>query len=549
MSFLVRASSLFVLASLAGCSFLFDFPEEGSIGGQGGEPHGANNPSGPGGGPEVGGGGGGTGGGPEGGGGGTGGSPPTCQFDPEFDWSFTLGTVDIDIRAKLAEGYDSDGDLWVAGHMLGGELQIAGNTVTSSGDGQNDIYLIEIDPTGDLKRGFVFGGTGWAYVYELSIAPDGRIALAGSFAGDMTFPGGITITAAPQIDLSMPPTFDERDAWVALFDPASETFPYAKGYGGGDGVYEEATSAKFLSNGDLIVSASVEAGVLDWGGGATLIDGVSVARLDGTLGEVWKRQLDTNIALPGHVAVLPDDSFVVAATTYENNVFGMTQQGEVSYGGPDAFVAHYDADGDWLWHRIFGDDNEQTSTNVAVGPSGDVYLVGTFKQGLKEHGLDVIYSGAETEYFTEDVFFARLDTENDGATSWVQRIYGIGYAEAQDITIGCGERVYITGDVADTGSAGLDFGDGINVPTASSDTYEDLFYATYDGENAGTLLTKERVGDDWIELSRGLLLDPNGGFVLLGTFYESIFFDSALGGLLQNNERSDIFVVRYGGTQ
>ena len=103
------------------------------------------------------------GGGPVGGdGGGPVGGSSNCVFEPTFDWSFTLGSVDVDLSRKLAEAIEPDGDIWIAGQLLGGQLLIAGNPVVSSGDGSVDIYLIELDPSGTLKRGFVFGGTGWA---------------------------------------------------------------------------------------------------------------------------------------------------------------------------------------------------------------------------------------------------------------------------------------------------------------------------------------------------------------------------------------------------
>ena len=115
--------------------------------------------------------------------------------------------------------------------------------------------------------------------------------------------------------------------------------------------------------------------------------------------------------------------------------------------------------------------------------------------------------------------------------------------------IGCGERVYVVGDIADFGQPGVDFGDGVAVPSTATDSYEDLFYATYDGENGGGLLSSRRVGDDYIEFARGMLLDPSGGFVLVGSFFDTVSFDDTPGGLLQSSAASDIFAVRYSGAQ
>ncbi len=549
MSLFRHASLVLALAASGGCSLLFDFPEQGNLGGNGAGAQGANSPSGPGAGGNGGAGASGA-NDPSGGAGGAGGSVPTCTFDPVFDWSLTLGNVDIAIVRKLAEALEPvDGDLWVAGQMLGGELMVAGQPVESTLDGMGDIFLIEVGPDGVIKRGFIFGGAGWARVQALAFGPEGTMALVGAFAGDMTFgAGGPTITGGSQANMLAEAEPDELDAWVTIFDPDTETFLEAKGYGSGDGAYQEATSVAFDSLGNLYVVAAVDDSALDWGLGAPVIDGLSLAKLDSTLTELWSRPLNTAQDLPGHLAVLPDDAVVVAGTTYEKEVFGQQISTEIEYGGPDAFVACYSAEGSSLWHRIFGDVDEQTATNLTVGPSGDVYLGGTFKIGLKELGNTVVFPDGETGYETEDIFFARLAADDGGSTRWVKRIAGLEYQEAQDIVVGCGERVYIVGDIKDAGTLGVDFGNGVLVPATSTDEYTDLFYATYDGET-GEYESAVRVGDDWIEFARGMLLDPFGGFILVGAFYDTVSFDPAPGGLLQNLGRSDVFAVRFDGAR
>jgi hypothetical protein len=510
---------------------LLDFPDVGDAG-SGGEPQGTGNPSGVGGG----------GNGGDGGGDGGGGSPPECVFEPAFDWSFQLGTVSISIEENLAHAIAPDGNIWLAGQLLSGQIEIGGTPVSSSGDDDADIYLVELNPAGEIQRGFAFGGVGWAYVHQMAFSSTGTLALVGSYAGAMTFGiDGPSITAAAQGNLADEPYAAELDAWVAVFDPESETFLDAKGYGDGDGIYQEATSVVFDSAGDMIVAAAAD-GPLDWGMGAPAsFDGLALAKLDGQLNEVWSRPLNTGVDLPGYLVMLPDDSFVVAGSTYANDVFGQFVSEELYYGNSDAFVARYSSTGGWIWHRIFGDENEQGSTSVTIGPSGDVYLAGTYRQGLKEKGV-VVFSGAETEYFTEDIFFARLAADT-GATAWVNRIYGIGYQEPQDIVVGCEERVIITGDIDDQGSKGVDFGDGTPLPSEGDDEYSDLFFASYDG-NSGDLLSKTRIGDQYIEFARGIMLHP-GGMVLVGSFFDTILFSQEPGGLLEKDTDSEVFVVRY----
>ena len=76
-------------------------------------------------------------------------------------------------------------------------------------------------------------------------------------------------------------------------------------------------------------------------------------------------------------------------------------------GNSDIAVARFDASGNHLWSKRFGDFNEQRVTGIAVDDSGNPWLTGYFVGGL--------------DFGSFDVFVAKL--AGDGTHLWSQR-YG-----------------------------------------------------------------------------------------------------------------------------
>lgn len=533
-----------ILLLAAGCSFLIDFPEEDTATGGAGAA-GAGTIAGGAGSDPGGGGEGGTGG--DGGSGGQGGGE--CLLDRDshaltFDWAAQVGSIDLDGFLPIAVALETDGDVWLAGQLEGGVLQAGGNAVSSTGDSVADVFLLELDAEGDSKRGFVFGGNGSAFIWDIAFAPDGELVIAGSFIGDLDFGG-----AGPVLESQLPVDggqFSVYDAYVAVFDPAAEETVVAKAFG--DGHYQEATAVAVDGEGSILLAAISE-GSVDWGAGESMpTDGMFVVKLDSDLNEVWTRPIASNVNRPADIALFADGSVAVTGLTDRNDVFGQILGGEVVYGGSDAFVARYDGlDGSWVWHRIFGDDYDQAGTAVTVGPSGDVYVAGTYLNGLIQLGNDSLFSGAEIDYATDDVFLARLG-HDDGATVWVKRVSGLGYQVANDIGVDCADRVTLLGNAGDSsGSPGVDFGDGELVQGVVSDQpngYVDLFVAAYEG-SSGNLLSKRRIGDFYIETGAALQLDPQGRALIAGAFFHTVALDPLPGATLQRTKAWDLYLARF----
>ena len=151
--------------------------------------------------------------------------------------------------------------------------------------------------------------------------------------------------------------------------------------------------------------------------------------------------------------------------------------GTVDFGGgpltsdEDIFVATFDADGNHIWSRRFGDVSCcQVGSSVAADGVGDVVVTGNFA-GTVDFG-----GGSLTSAGGSDIFVAKLDA--GGSHMWSKRFgAGAGVSVATD---GLGD-VVIAGEFGGT----VDFGGG---PLTSAGI-SDIFVAKFEEQPVPVLIT------------------------------------------------------------
>ncbi|MBW2454416.1 MAG: hypothetical protein JRI68_07890 [Deltaproteobacteria bacterium] len=217
-------------------------------------------------------------------------------------------------------------------------------------------------------------------------------------------------------------------------------------------------------SGNVIVAGSAAAAV-DFGGGplpATYKWDVVVAKLGlvgshnwsrrlGGLGQEWLRGL----------ALDPDGDLLLVGRFDEQIQFadGGPEALSTGTGDYDAFLVRLSgASGEPLWGHGFGPATPQTAEDVAVGPDGEIVVVGDFRGSIDLAGtvLPAVGGGAQN-----DIFVARFDEA--GAHQWSQA-YGDGYDDfAQAVDVDSDGNVVIAGYFYGS----IDFGDGPLLSEAS----------------------------------------------------------------------------------
>jgi hypothetical protein len=195
-----------------------------------------------------------------------------------------------------------------------------------------------------------------------------------------------------------------------------------------------------------------------------------------------------------------------------------------SAGGSDIFLAKFDAAGNHIWSKRFGDADSQYGYSVAVDGAGNVFLSGAFFGSVDFGG------GPLTSAGDSDIFLAKFDSA--GNHLWSKRF---GDADSQANLI---VAVDGAGDVLLTGgfSGSVDFGGG----PLTSVGQQDVFLAKLD--SAGNHLWSKRFGDADPQYGYSVAVDGAGNVLLTGGFAGSVDFG---GGSLTSVGQEDVFLAKF----
>jgi hypothetical protein len=108
----------------------------------------------------------------------------TEQGDPM--WVLTAGGPD-DMAELVYAAVAPDGDLLVSGSFLG-EMTFPGEDALES-EGNSDIFLARVSPTGETRWARRFGGDGNDSTRSIAVGAGGELAITGEFAGTASFGG------------------------------------------------------------------------------------------------------------------------------------------------------------------------------------------------------------------------------------------------------------------------------------------------------------------------------------------------------------------------
>ena len=221
----------------------------------------------------------------------------------------------------------------------------------------------------------------------------------------------------------------------------------------------------------------------------------------------WTRQFGTRQADEAQAVALDGsgNAYVVGWT------FG-TLPGQASAGTVDALVRKVDPEGNELWTRQFGSWDSDFARSVAIGLSGDVYVVGETDGTLPgQHS-----SGGR------DAFIRRYDP--GGTERWTRQFGGPGGDGADGVAVDSEGDAYVVGTTAAA------------LPGQTWSGDYDAFIRKYDG--AGHELWTRQFGTAAGDGARGIALDPAGRPIVVGSTEGSLPGQHSAGGF-------DAFVRQY----
>lgn len=274
-------------------------------------------------------------------------------------------------------------------------------------------------------------------------------------------------------------------------------------------IFGNTTLANQGSNSDLFVAKYNQTGQVIW------------AKSFGSLLEDEGRgitcDVNNNIYVTGYFR---GDSISFGSTTLYNQILGYSE----------VFIAKLDQNGNVLWAKSAGQNNQDDNTNDIVVDASGLYITGRFHSStISFDGITLLNDDSLAGDY--DAFIAKYDL--NGNAIWAKAVNGLNYNSANSITVNS-SGVFISGSF----TSDTLFFDQIQVPNFSNGN-ESFYIAKYN-LNGTPLWAKASQGNDY---AVGNGLATNGSDIFLTGEYRSVIrIDTDT---LRSNGSYDAFLISF----
>ena len=259
-----------------------------------------------------------------------------------------------------------------------------------------------------------------------------------------------------------------------------------------------------------------------------------IVKYDGEINLLWAKGVGGTLSDAGNGITVDDSGNVYVTGTYSDTVDFDPAEGVstlTSAGNDDIFILKLDRDGDFIWAKSIGGPLQESSFDIAVDTSGNVFATGYFSD------MADFDPGAGTSNLTSagqgDVFIVKLD--HHGNYVWGRKVGGTGFDSGIEVALDASGNVYTAGYFNDTASAGL--------TTLTSAGANDILISKLD--NDGNFLWVKSMGGPSFDSGYGIAVDGNGNVYTTGEFSGTADFDPGAGiSSLTSAGASDVFVSK-----
>jgi hypothetical protein len=291
--------------------------------------------------------------------------------------------------APFVAKYDPDGNLiWVSGATGGMALAIDANNnnvyVTGHGvqvtQNKNDAYIAKLSSTGALLWKKTVGGKNEDIAWSIAIDHDGNVIAGGSFLSDT-----IDIDPGPGV-YNLTYVGGGFDSWLLKVDP-NGNFIW-----GGAITADYPYDMKIDANNNLYITGFF-GGISDFNPGPgtyniTAADADTyICKLNAAGNLEWVKQLaGTSNSFNYAKSMELDASGNIYISGYIKGTFdmdpgtGTANFTSVAAGGP--YVGKFDANGNYVWGKVFGGTAQAQSYGIGVDAAQNVYTTGYYSDTL-----------------------------------------------------------------------------------------------------------------------------------------------------------------------
>ncbi|MBC8506778.1 MAG: SBBP repeat-containing protein [Anaerolineales bacterium] len=399
-------------------------------------------------------------------------------IDPSFAWNTFMGSTSEDSGEAIA--LDASGNVYVAGHSDAGW-----GSPRNGHAGGSDAFVAKLNSSGVRVWHTFMGSASADFAYGVAVDGSGNVYVAGDSYGSwgspiIGFAGGGTDAFAAKLNNN-----GDR-LWNTFIGGTSGDDGHAIAVDGGGTIYVTGTSTANWGN---PVNAFVGSGGRP--------DAFAV-KLNTNGGRIWNTFLGgANVDEGFGIAV--DGSLNVYVTGYSKATWGSPVTG---YGGGyhDAFAAKLNSSGGRVWHTFLGGASTDQGYDIAVDPSGNVYVAGI--------SYDSWGSPRNNHAGDRDAFAAKLNSS--GGRVWNTFMGNSVDDDGNAVAVDAAGNVYIAGT-----SPHYTWGSPVNSHTGNDEAFAaklnsngDRLWNTFMGGVWNT--------SGWYDHGNGIAVDSIGNVYVTG---------------------------------
>jgi hypothetical protein len=249
---------------------------------------------------------------------------------------------------------------------------------------------------------------------------------------------------------------------------------------------------------------------------------IFIQKMDSSGNFIWVKQLSAPDDFDNRLTIATDpNGEILIAGGFRNTVDfdpGPNVENLTALGQKDIFVLKLDGAGNFLWVKQLGAVLSEQITDVAIGPSGNIYLCGYFN-AMVDFDPDPNVTQSVNAYGRDYAFILKFDAA--GNYVWVKTIGNYGQTDATRavaIALDANENVCTTGDF--NSACDFDPGPGISI---MNHIWAAIFIQKMDKD--GNFLWAKMLGGTLWNYAYDITTDLQGNIYTTGSVTETSDFD------------------------
>jgi hypothetical protein len=313
-------------------------------------------------------------------------------------WVQSFGGSSLDKATGI--GVDANGDIIVSGFFLSSTISAGNNTLTNTAINFADVFLLKLDPSGNVIWAKKAGGNEWDEPSQIVVSPAGEIYMTGYFVSPVLQFSGATLN---HLGTGTPNSF------LAKYN-SNGSILWAKRPALSQENYGTSVVVDSLNNvlwGGYFNDTQIQLGdsVFANSGGSDIY----FSRLTSSGTYLWSNHPQgTGYEQPTAI-VCRNSNETVLLGNYNSSVLTFGNQQITGAGFYDFFLTHYDSLGNVLVASHIGNSGEDIANGAADDGLGNIFVAGSYKsQSLMFDSWQAINANAGVS----DLFVAKYGATN-----------------------------------------------------------------------------------------------------------------------------------------